>query len=284
MVHALHVDAQPAQISALDKRLTGNPEAYQLYLLGRHYAQEHTADALKESIAVLQRAVSLDPQFAAAWAALGYSYYDLARRNGADWGTPFKQSVQAVGRALSLDPNLADAYMVVACNKFHFEWDWSGAEQNFQRAIRLNPGLAAACHSYGDLLNDLGRHEEGLRQIDRAIELDPLNPAIQVTRGTVLSYGGRVDEALEQYQSVVRAHPGYENVYIPLAEAFERKGLLNEAIEACARGAALTKRASYNLSTLARLYGLAGRTSEAQALLSELQERYRSGGAVAGDA
>jgi serine/threonine-protein kinase len=283
VVHSLHVDAQPAQISALDKRLTGNPEAYQLYLLGRHYAQEHTADALKESIAVLQRAVGLDPKFAAAYAALGYSYYDLARRNGADWGTPFKQSVQAVERALALDPNLADAYLVVACNKFHFEWDWNGAEQNFQRAIRLNPGLAAAYHSYGNLLSDLGRHADGLRQIDRAIELDPLNPAIQVTRGTVLSYGGRVDDALEQYQSVVREHPGYENVYIPLAEAFERKGLLSDAIAACTRGAALTKRASFTMSTLARLYGLSGRISEAEALLSELQERYRSGDAVAGE-
>jgi eukaryotic-like serine/threonine-protein kinase len=283
VVHSLHVDALPAQLSALDKRLTGNPEAYQRYLLGRHYAQEHTSDALKESIAELRHAVDLDPKFAAAYAALGYSYYDLARRNGADWATPFQQSVQAVERALSLDPNLADGYLVVACNKFHFQWDWSGAEQNFQRAIRLNPGLAAAYHSYGDLLNDLGRHEDGLRQIDLAIELDPLNPAIQVTRGTVLSYSGRVNEALEQYQSVVRAHPGYENVYIPLAEAFERKGLLNLAIEACARGAALTKRASYTLSTLARLYGLAGRTSEAEALLSELQDRYRKGDAVAGE-
>ena len=105
----------------------------------------------------MQRAVDLDPKFAAAWAALGYSYYDLSRRNGADWATPFRQSVQAVGRPLSVDANLADAYMVVACNKFRFEWDWPGAEQNFQRAIRLNPGLAAAYLSYGDLLSDLGR-------------------------------------------------------------------------------------------------------------------------------
>jgi len=283
VVHALHVDAQPAQISALDKRLTGNPEAYQLYLLGRHYAQEHTADALKESIAVLQRAVGLDPQFAAAWAALGYSYYDLARRNGADWGTPFKQSVQAVGRALSLDPNLADAYLVVACNKFHFEWDWSGAEQNFQRAIRLNPGLAAAYHSYGNLLSRRGRHAEGLRQIDRAIELDPLNPAIQVARGMALLYGGRVEEAIEQHQTVMGANPGYENVYIPLADALERKGLLQRAVEACERAVALTHRASYAVSSAARLYGLTGRTSEARAALAELEERYRAGDASATD-
>jgi len=283
VVHSLHVDALPAQISALDKRLTGNPEAYQLYLLGRHYTQEHTTDALKESISLLKRAVTLDPKFAAAYAALGYSYYDLARRNGADWATPFKQSVQAVGRALALDPNLADAYLVIACNKFHFEWDWSGAEQNFQRAIRLNPGFAAAYHSYGNLLSRRGRHAEALAQIDRAVELDPLNPAIQVARGVVLLYGGRVDEAVEQHQAVVRTNPGYENVYVPLADALERKGLLREAVESCERAMALTHRASYAVAAAARLYGLAGRTRDAHTALAELEGRYRTGGASATD-
>jgi tetratricopeptide (TPR) repeat protein len=275
VIHTLHVDAFPAQLTAIDRHLTKSPEAYQLYLLGRYHAARRNRAALEESVKVLQRAVDIDPEFAAGYAALGFSYYDLSARDRRDWGPLMGRSLDAAGRALKLDSNIAEAYLVIGCNQRTWGWDWNGAEESFKRALALNPSLVEGHRMYAHLLSRSARHTEALQQIDQALNLDPLNTGMKVSRATLLLYAGRTQEALEQYESVRSADPAYENVYIPMSDALELTGRMGDAIAACEHGVALTKRAAYALSSLGRLYGLAHRTAEANAILTELLERYK---------
>jgi eukaryotic-like serine/threonine-protein kinase len=276
VIHSLKLDARPAVLSEFDRRLTGSPEAYQAYLMGRYYGARRTREGLELSVAQLERAVQLDSKFAAAFAALGFSYFDLSTRDRQDWADPLGRALSAAQRALELDPKSADGHMVIACIKWRWEWDWPGAEQAFRKTLELNPRLALARRYYSQLLAWSGRSAEAVKEVDEAADMDPLNPSIQSLRATVRLYAGQTDEALELYQAVMRSDPAYENVYIPMSDALERKGRLADAIASCERGAALTKRASYAISSLGRLYGLAGRTREAKEILDELLARYAS--------
>ena len=275
VIQSLQVDARPAALQEFDRRLTSNPEAYQLYLLGKYYGARRTREALEQSVAKLEQAVQLDPRFAAGYAALGFSYFDLSTRDRQDWAEPLRRSLAAAQQALSLEPGLADAHLVIACNKWRWQWDWPGAETAFRQTLRLNPRLALAHRYYAQLLSWSGRQDEAMREVDAALDLDPLNPSIQVLRATTRLYAGRIQEALTLYEMVAQADPAYENVYIPMSDALEASGRLADAVASCERGAALTHRASYAISSLGRLYALAGRTAEAKQILEELLDRYR---------
>src|SRR5205807_9604183 len=89
----------------------------------------------------------------------------------------------AAMQALDIDDSLAEAHNSLGLVKEHFEWDWTGTEQEFKRAIELNPNLATAHHWYGDYLTNMGRFEEGMAQTKKAQELDPLSLIINTTLG-----------------------------------------------------------------------------------------------------
>ena len=278
VTYSLHIELQPAQLSQTGKPLTTVPEAYEAYLLGRFYAARRSTEALKESIKHFNTAVDRDPGFAAAWAALGFSWYDLSIRETVDWGPLMLKSVKAAKQALQLDPNLWEGHLVMGCNDRNWTWDFRSSLRNLQRACELNPGAPAAHKWYANVMSLLAHHEEAISQVEKAISLDPLSSDLLVGRATILFYAGRTDEALAAYESVLQADPGYENVYIPMSDALKRKGRVNDAIAACEKGVALTHRATYAVASLGRLYGLAGRTQEAGSLLEELRARYRKDG------
>ena len=281
-IRALHIDTMPAQSAAMQGAST-KPEAYQKYLLGRFYASRRDRSSANESIRLLREAVDLDPKFASAFAALGYSYYDLSVHEPEHWQQHIADSLRAADAALRLDPKLPEAYFVVACTQSMWQRDWGGAERNFRRAIELNPSLAEAHHYYGNMLSAMARHAEALREIEISLSLDPLSSSLMVAKGSALHYAGRDQEALEQYAAVLRSDPGYVNVYIPRSDVLESLGRLKEAVEDCERAVSLTQRASYALADLGRLYGRSGDTVRARSILAELQDRYRSGNATATD-
>jgi tetratricopeptide (TPR) repeat protein len=251
VIQSLHVDAQQAQLSAFDRRLTEDPEAYQLHFLGRYYSAPRTRDSLQESVKLLERAVKLDPKFADAFAALGWSYYELSMRVGAAWAPEMGRSMEAARSALILNRNLADGYLVVACNQRQWEWDWPAAEQDFRRSLALNENHAITYRFYAHMVSRLGRYTEAIKLIDHAIALDPLDPSNHLARGTIFLYGGRADNALEEYQSVLQSDPGDPNLYIPMADALEKKGQMKAAVAACERAIAMTNRASPHRTALA---------------------------------
>ncbi|MGD0362587.1 MAG: protein kinase [Bryobacteraceae bacterium] len=283
VVHSIRMSAQPARMAQIEKTATKNGAAYQCYLLGRYFAARRTREASLESVSQFKQALTLDPNFADAWAALGSACFDLTIRESNRWEPRMQESMQAATRALQLDPNLWEAHLVVGCNQRLWQWNYAAAEQSFRKAIELNPGSPAAHRWYAQLLTGLDRAQEALPHIEQAVSLDPFNSDLQVRRGTTLLYCGRVDDALAAYQSVVQSDPGYENAYLPMSDALELKGLRGEAIAAAQKAVALTARASFALSEFGWLSARDGRVNDATAILDELLARYPNNEASATD-
>jgi len=207
------------------------PAAYELYLKGRFFWAKRTAEGLRQGIRYFQQAIDIDPNYALAWAGLADCYNLLD-----DWGKmpprdSFPKARAAAQKALALDDTLAEAHVSLAMVRTSYDWDWVGAEQEFKRAIELNPNYATAHQWYGETLASLGRFQEAEREVKRARELDPLSPIVNMAVGEVYAWQGRHDEAIAQYKRVIELDPTFAGVYGNLAASYQSKKMYDEAVE-----------------------------------------------------
>src|SRR5262249_28113789 len=148
----------------LAKLPTTNLKAHELYVRGRIEWNKRTAKAIEQSIDYYKRAISEDPQVAAAHAGLA----DAHLLSGAPMSTPMKEAVALarapLAEALRLDPNLAEAHITAAGIKAFHEWDWAGSEREYRKGIALNPNYPTGHHSFALYLVAVGRMEEGLAE------------------------------------------------------------------------------------------------------------------------
>ncbi|MFL5639752.1 MAG: protein kinase domain-containing protein [Gemmatimonadaceae bacterium] len=169
-----------AQAVAAESRGTTDPQAYDLYLRGRFHWGTRTISSIREGIKDFERAVARDPSFARAHAALASSYVLLPLYGGYD-SFPLRQSLtrtqEAASRALSFDSSLAEPHAALGLALYR-NWRWTEAEQEFRRAIALDPNYATARQWYAFWLHMVGRPDDALAEVKRARELDPLSLAI----------------------------------------------------------------------------------------------------------
>jgi len=162
------------QEEKLARRASDDPEAYRLYLKGRSFLVGNQQE-MDKGVDYLQQAVARAPDYALAHAGLAEAYTRQAFLRAIGRDEPLQKSRAAVNRALELDPDLAEAHTALGLVRFFFEWDWAGAESEFRRALKLNPGSRAVQEEYGWFLTAMGRLDEGLAQSRKAAELDPLS-------------------------------------------------------------------------------------------------------------
>jgi DNA-binding winged helix-turn-helix (wHTH) protein/TolB-like protein/Tfp pilus assembly protein PilF len=160
-------------------RYTNNRDAYHAYLLGRMFFDKRQADDYEKAIAEFERAIVLDPSYALALTGLADVYALQANvRTGAERDALYEQSRSMAIRALKLDEALAEAHTSLGWVKRVRDWDWSGSEAEFKRALELNPSDVNAHQWYAMLLTTLGRTEEAIRQIEAARDLAPLSSIV----------------------------------------------------------------------------------------------------------
>lgn len=245
-----------------------NPAAHEAYLKGLYLDSGSDADQLKAKD-YFERAIQIDPNYAPAYAGLAQYYWSglelhprdsmpLARRNAL--------------KALKLDPDLAKAHLELAAIRFYTDWDWTGADQEFHRALELNSGDAEGHRLYSFFLAALGRREDALAQIRRAQDLDPLSTSTQVTAGFVFYYVQQYDNAIEQCRGVFELDPGSAGAYDCLGASYLAKGMYEEAIAAAQRASSLSGNDPARLVGLARAYALADRKADALAVVAHLRE------------
>ena len=121
--------------------------------------------------------------------------------------------------------------------KYLIEWDWTGAEREFQRAIEQNPNYATAHDWYGFYLVLMGRIEEGHREAKRAVELDPLSPAFLTDPGEAFRFARRPDQAIEQYQKTIQMDPNFWLAHMLLGFAYGDTGDFPSALAAVEKAA-----------------------------------------------
>ena len=252
---------------------TGNPQAHDLYLRGRFLSTRRTADGLEQAARHFERAIEVDPRYAAAHAAIAEchavgAFYCLQRSSEA-----FPRARAAAERALALAPDLADAHAVLGHELGMFEWRWREAEDHFRRAIDLNPGHAMARSWYSHLLDACGRFDEAIAQVERACECDPLAPALRVSLGLAWFYAGDFEQAIDRYMKALELDPAFPLARFQLGRCHIMLDRLDEAVEELSKVAPAFPLA---LAVLASALRRLGRTEQAKESIVELERLSRT--------
>jgi len=200
----LHARLTGEQKKVISQRLSGNPEAYQLYLKGRFFWNKRGEEDIKKAIGLFQQAINKDPSYALAYVGLADCYVVKS--------APFSREVrlqkgsEAANKALKLEPTLAEAYVSLGAVK-ELDWDWKGAEKMYRKAIELNPNYPTAHQWLSEILVQSGRMEEGLNENHRALELDPLATIMNVSLAANLYYARKFDESIAQCRKTIELDP-----------------------------------------------------------------------------
>jgi TolB-like protein/DNA-binding winged helix-turn-helix (wHTH) protein/Flp pilus assembly protein TadD len=258
----------PQQQAALKNPSVVRPEAYEAYLRG--LSQSPTIDGLWRSIAYFQQAVAKEPNYAPAHARLGEAYMFLGHMVALPPQDAFPRAKTEALEALKYDDSLAEAHGLLATTKFLYDWDFPGAEKEFQRAIALNPNSTRAHGLYSDFLNAMGRPDEAIAEIVRSRETDPLSLTAIVNVGFEDYWAGRYDLAIEQARSVLAVDPNNYSAHLTLGLCLEQKRQLPAAIEELQKAADLSNDKMW-IAFVAHAKAVAGDKVGARKILADLE-------------
>ena len=267
----LRLKLSGAEQNRVNKHYTENSAAYQLYLKGRFYWNERTAEALKKSIDYFNQAIELDPGDALSWAGLADTFVLIPNYSAGAPQEFYPKAKAAARRALELDETLAEAHTSLAQALFAYDWNFAESNREFQRALELNPNYATARHWYANsVLLAMGRFDEAIAEGKRARELDPLSLIINADLGADYFYAGRFDDAIEQLRKTIEMDQNFYTARYFLGMAYAMKGAFPEAIAEYKR-AQLLSDDPFVLAYLGHAEAASGERSEALKTLAELE-------------
>jgi eukaryotic-like serine/threonine-protein kinase len=270
MTTALRMHLTGEDEKRMEKSYTANPEAYQDYLKGRYWWNKRTVESMNKGIEYFQEAIAKDPNYALAYDGLADSYLILGSNGLAPQKETLPKAKEAAQRALELDPTLAEAHASIADIYIFNDWNWSGAEEEFQKAIQLNPNYATAHQWYGLELLDTGRIEESTAEIKRALELDPLSVIININLGVIFRVTHQYDKDLEQLRKTLELDPASPETHYALGSTYLEKSMYKEGIAEATEAVTTSHGNPRVTALLGYAYALAGRKAEAQQVLEKL--------------
>jgi serine/threonine-protein kinase len=255
-------------------RYTRNIEAYHAYLKGRHH--RFTTYNLLEALRAFKEAVALDPSYAPAHAAVGYTLIVLGNYGYLPPQVAQSQALAAIDRATELDDQLALTQTAQGYLLF-FEHRWVKAERHFRRAIELDANDIEAHVFYGLQLTVQGRMEEAIRQVERACEIEPFSSWTRSAAGLALWIIGDMAGALRECDRALEIRPDSLLAMNVRGSACSALGRHDEAIAMLETAVKTGQGATWVMCVLGAAYGAAGRVSEAERILSTLDERQLAG-------
>jgi len=261
-----------ADQTQLAKTYTQSGEAYEAYLKGRYHWNKRTDEGFKLATNFFQEATDKDPNYALAYAGLADCY---TLRSDYGFLAPKEGYALAKGfvtLALKNDDSLAEAHTSLASIKAVTDWDWQGAENEYRRAIELNPKYATAHHWYATQLLLQGRLDQALQEIKIAQQLDPLSLGINKDFSVILLYAGDYDKALEQCRQTLEIEPHFGAMSTYIAQIYE----LQQKYPAAAAELEKAHMADPNDTEvtygLGQAYALVGKQTEALKIANELNQ------------
>src|ERR671910_106940 len=271
---ALSVALSPEEKSRVEKKATGDAEAYNLYLLGRFQANKWSeADVLK-AIDYYQLAVAKDPGYAVAYAGLADAYelpsIGFSSKPPAEY---LAQAKSMALKALQMDDHLAEAHTSLAYARWLGDLDWQGAGREFKRAREVMSSYVMAHEWYAEYLAAVGRHDEALLEAKRAQQLDPLAVPVNRTVGWVLYFARRYDEAIEELRKTLAMNSEFLGARLVLWWAFIAKGAHDQALADIRREVERPGLRTIKKLTLAYACAASGNAEEANGLLWELEPK-----------
>jgi TolB-like protein/Tfp pilus assembly protein PilF len=275
IVSALETQFAPSSLSRvlLTHTYPRDPEAYALYLRGHYHLQGLSRSEIEKAMSYFAKAMEIDPGYALAYAGMAEAYNSLGGSNFSPPNEVMPKARAAALRALEIDESLPEAHAALGLVKSTYEWDWKGAEQEFKRAIELNPGYVSAYEWYGlTCLASTGRTNEALAAITQARNLDPLSLNGGTNLATILLRLRRYDEAIKVYMDTVDLEPQYFWAYRDLGLAEYEKHEFNQAVQTLEKANALSRGNPGVKAALGYYYAAVGKASEARTILNELKD------------
>lgn len=270
VVRAMVLELTNDERSQLAKHYTENGEAYQLYLVGRYHSGRRTSEGLRQALQYFEQAIRKDQNYALAYAGLADSYGLLALYEAQPPQESFLKSKEAALKALELDATLAEAHTSLAYVKLYYDRDLAGADEEFKKAIDLNPNYPTAHHWRALALTARGHQTEALTEIKRAQELDPSSLIINTALGDIYFLAGQYDQAIEQCRKTIEMNQKFVPAHTILRQAYEKKGMFNEALAEFQQEQELSGDSPGMKSKLGHLYAATGRRAEALKVVGEL--------------
>lgn len=246
-----------------------SPAAYESYLKGRHLWNKRTEDGMRKSILHYEEAIRKNPEYAMAYVGIADSYITLACRGMAPAKETFLKAKLAARKALDLDRDLADAHGSLAHLRLH-DWDWEGLEEDFQRAIELNPE-ASVYYWFGEFLMSRGRPDKAIAVTQKAREIDPLSPVIGASLGMILYLARRYDDAAAIVQRTREINPEHFLSYLRMGYVRVQQLRYDDAIQEMQTAVSRADRSTETLAALAIAFAAAGKIEQAQPILEELE-------------
>jgi serine/threonine protein kinase/Tfp pilus assembly protein PilF len=268
----LHLRPSGEEQKLLARRYTENTEAYQLYLKGRYYWNRRSADLLKRANEYFQQAIEKDPSYGLAYAGLAQSY---ALFNLYGVGPPAESCAKANAaamQAVQIDQNLVEAHAALGWIKMSCDWDWTGSEKEFKRALEINPNDSTTRIWHVFYLWAGGRLEEAVLEAKRGLEAEPLSLIAGAGLGLALGMAGHLDQAIEQLRKTIDMDPSFVVAHSNLGVVYEQKAMFAEAVAEFRQALSLSGGHRY-LSDLAHTYAISGQRKMAEQSLVRLEEQ-----------
>jgi TolB-like protein/DNA-binding winged helix-turn-helix (wHTH) protein len=250
--------------------MLNSPEAYDLYLRGRHALDRWDRIGFEEAAGYLRQAVELDPTSmrAAEWLA-------LAESNLAVWSfvpprEGFERARKSAKRALVLNPQSGGAHSVLASTNAVYDWDWPAAERESQQALTLDPRNAFVVGNVGFARSAFAPAEESARLMSEAVALDPLNATWHELLAQMRYRAGRLTEADAEMRKALDLTPTYAEGYFYLGQILLAEGQLDASLIAMGQETPENGRDT----GLAIVYHALGRRTESDLALARLVKQH----------
>ncbi len=274
---ALAVALSPEEKQRVEKKATGDAEAYNLYLLGRFHVNKWSEEHVLKAIGFFQGAIEKDSGYALAYAGLADAYEVLSIGLSATPALGNLSSAKSMAlKALEIDDSLAEAHTSLAYARWLSDLDWSTAEREFKRALELKSSYVPALQWYAEYLAALGRHDDALVQIKRAQQLDPLAVPVNRAVGWVLYFARQYDQAIEELRKALGMDSAFLGARLVLWWVQVAKGDYEEAIADIRREGERPGSGTVKKLMLAYACAAAGKGEEARGILWELEAKLAS--------
>jgi TolB-like protein/Flp pilus assembly protein TadD len=249
---------------------TENAQAYKAYLKGRYHWSKFDLTSSKKAVDYFLEAIEIDPTYALAYTGLADTYYRLSNVYAPTRDAMAKAKAAAM-KALEIDDTLSEAHAAMGLIKLFYEWDWSGAEKEFNRAIEINHNNAIAHQRFGLYFNLLGRFDEAKRELELAMLIDPLSPHSYWSLTLTFFLARQYEEAIEEVRKTLEIEQDYKPALYLLGRVYEQCGQPDQAVEVFKKILTLSNVPMF-LAALGHAYALSGKHTEARNVLKDLRE------------
>jgi TolB-like protein/Flp pilus assembly protein TadD len=274
IVTRLRAEFSAAGASRSSRRPTENLAAHNLYLQGRYHLNQRTEQGLMKAVEFFDKAIGEDPRHAPSYSGLADAHGLLAHYGVLAPAEICTKAASNAAWAVLLDDESAEAHTSLAHVKATQDWDWRGAEREFQRAIALSPRYATAHHWYAmSCLVPLARLDDAFEQLQQAQALDPVSSIISRDLAVTHYYKRDFELALEQCDHTIEQNPHFAAAYWTLGLVQDEREDFDEAIAAFQRAIQLSPPSPRIQGALGRTFARAGKSRQAHRILDELKEQ-----------